>query len=839
MSQGVDDVDTETCVARRTLVVFLRHFWCANCQDYMVALAQGVHEADAAPCPSCDGSAKAQDHENASTISSPLASTSITTSNDRANTTPFSVPNSFVSEIPILPNISVASPPTLNSNAPSNHLSFSESSLFPYFPSLPCPELILKPDAPAESAPSRASNATDANTEEDECVSNDSVTFGYLQDLDFVRKSWGVGLHSRLGSGSDAGGAKVKVTSLKQQAARLSDEEFPDDHQTSECTGGSKTHLLIVAPGSHTLAARYLASFGFPTVDSCVGGEDGSTWDLEDASSTPRSSSASKTMVKEREKSVCGHKGIASIRIFVDPCPAEGVYTALGMGYAPHGPASPRSAVAVPSFVKSMDMAVTEGEFRSPETNAHNQQGLSYIGSQIAASSVMDPSAQETDSGPDQNDLHAEPASYVTHGIVSGLGAVILRALRAGMPMWGRGGDVRLLGGEFVFECRPANDASDISLRCTYAHRMQNPRGHASVSRILAAAGVHVPSPSVWNDRSGRLVRRPGKDKDAQRLVRALSNSGRQRTLSRSFGKSLSRNLNSSSTALDAQSRTSSSAFPRSVSPTTASSAIDDARSHAADVFSGRSTRSVGVFARFQAPQGGRAMTGRSAPERSRRLIQTPSSPGGEIVIAVTQERHDRPYATTRRVIRENEENSGFAGKQNATVKSSDLAEFPSLPSHPQAHATAASRQSLTSVVSSSDSSFVFKEVCAKKPMPETTMLSEHCADYVGYWSDDGDDECSVRDELEGQIHFPHSVSTYGPSFWMDDGEIEHGRWPAQSECCSSAPTHGHSTVQHESNGYDGDGSDAEDAWMRARAQGLARLRARKVVRREGGLDGL
>ncbi|KAJ7205338.1 hypothetical protein B0H12DRAFT_457222 [Mycena haematopus] len=48
----------------------------------------------------------------------------------------------------------------------------------------------------------------------------------------------------------------------------------------------------------------------------------------------------------------------------------------------------------------------------------------------------------------DDADTHAAPASYVTHGTMSGIRAVLLRALRAGMPVWERGGDIRLLGGE-------------------------------------------------------------------------------------------------------------------------------------------------------------------------------------------------------------------------------------------------------------------------------------------------------------------------------------------------------------------------------------------------------
>ncbi|KAJ7193960.1 hypothetical protein GGX14DRAFT_477066 [Mycena pura] len=62
------------------------------------------------------------------------------------------------------------------------------------------------------------------------------------------------------------------------------------------------------------------------------------------------------------------------------------------------------------------------------------------------------PPAGEDDANPIV-DPHAAPASYITHGTVSGIGAVLLRALRAGLPVWERGGDIRVLGGEFVLEC--------------------------------------------------------------------------------------------------------------------------------------------------------------------------------------------------------------------------------------------------------------------------------------------------------------------------------------------------------------------------------------------------
>ena len=40
---------------------------------------------------------------------------------------------------------------------------------------------------------------------------------------------------------------------------------------------------------------------------------------------------------------------------------------------------------------------------------------------------------------------------YVQHGLVGGIAMVVGRALKAGMPVWEKGGDINQLGGEFVF----------------------------------------------------------------------------------------------------------------------------------------------------------------------------------------------------------------------------------------------------------------------------------------------------------------------------------------------------------------------------------------------------
>ncbi|KAI0052289.1 hypothetical protein FA95DRAFT_1483805, partial [Auriscalpium vulgare] len=80
-----------------------------------------------------------------------------------------------------------------------------------------------------------------------------------------------------------------------------------------------------------------------------------------------------------------------------------------------------------------------------------------------------------------QRSAKEEKGAYIRHGAVGGLAMVVRNALRVGMPVWERGGDVAQLGGEFVL---------GPGLTCSYAHRMQSPRSHAPISEVLAAAGV-------------------------------------------------------------------------------------------------------------------------------------------------------------------------------------------------------------------------------------------------------------------------------------------------------------------------------------------------------------
>ncbi|KAJ2924628.1 hypothetical protein H1R20_g12463, partial [Candolleomyces eurysporus] len=74
--------------------------------------------------------------------------------------------------------------------------------------------------------------------------------------------------------------------------------------------------------------------------------------------------------------------------------------------------------------------------------------------------------------------------SYVKHGLMGGIGMVVMRALKAGMPIWENGGDIAQLGGEFVL---------GPGMTCVFAHRMQHPKGHAPVLEVLKAANVNIP----------------------------------------------------------------------------------------------------------------------------------------------------------------------------------------------------------------------------------------------------------------------------------------------------------------------------------------------------------
>ncbi|KAF9818580.1 hypothetical protein IEO21_02685 [Rhodonia placenta] len=74
-----------------------------------------------------------------------------------------------------------------------------------------------------------------------------------------------------------------------------------------------------------------------------------------------------------------------------------------------------------------------------------------------------------------------ERGEYARHGPLGGLAMVVRNAIRVGMPVWEKGGDVTQLGGEFVLGPGPT---------CLYTHRMRTTRSHAPILHVLSAAGL-------------------------------------------------------------------------------------------------------------------------------------------------------------------------------------------------------------------------------------------------------------------------------------------------------------------------------------------------------------
>ncbi|KAF7428262.1 hypothetical protein PC9H_007483 [Pleurotus ostreatus] len=85
-------------------------------------------------------------------------------------------------------------------------------------------------------------------------------------------------------------------------------------------------------------------------------------------------------------------------------------------------------------------------------------------------------------------DEFTAPGGYVRHGVFSGIAMVVANALKVGMPVWERGGDISRLGGEFIL---------GPGITCSFAHRMQNPRSHAPIMRLIAEVGVDVATPEA------------------------------------------------------------------------------------------------------------------------------------------------------------------------------------------------------------------------------------------------------------------------------------------------------------------------------------------------------
>lgn len=49
------------------------------------------------------------------------------------------------------------------------------------------------------------------------------------------------------------------------------------------------------------------------------------------------------------------------------------------------------------------------------------------------------------DAGPEER-----KGEYIKHGLMSGIAMVVMNAVKSGMPVWEKGGDISQLGGEFI-----------------------------------------------------------------------------------------------------------------------------------------------------------------------------------------------------------------------------------------------------------------------------------------------------------------------------------------------------------------------------------------------------
>ncbi|KXN91637.1 Thioredoxin-like protein AAED1 [Leucoagaricus sp. SymC.cos] len=156
--------------------------------------------------------------------------------------------------------------------------------------------------------------------------------------------------------------------------------------------------------------------------------------------------------------------GAAPLDVYTDPSLA--VYTALGLGKDP---------MSIPDH----------------HSHVHGRSNSSGIGPQARLDAeILNNSGDSacSDGGMKRARERSKSGGYVKHGLMSGIAMVFVRALKVGMPVWEKGGDLNQLGGEFVL---------GPGLVCTYAHRMQTTKDHAPFDDVLRAAGIVIPaSPS-------------------------------------------------------------------------------------------------------------------------------------------------------------------------------------------------------------------------------------------------------------------------------------------------------------------------------------------------------
>jgi hypothetical protein len=97
-----------------------------------------------------------------------------------------------------------------------------------------------------------------------------------------------------------------------------------------------------------------------------------------------------------------------SVKVYTDPSLA--LYQALGMG-------------------------------RAGNINHHHQQQQTHKHNTSSVGSLIS----------EKNSDISIPGEYVRHSLVGGIAMVVMRAIKVGMPVWEKGGDIHQLGGEFVF----------------------------------------------------------------------------------------------------------------------------------------------------------------------------------------------------------------------------------------------------------------------------------------------------------------------------------------------------------------------------------------------------
>ncbi|KAJ6561949.1 hypothetical protein B0H19DRAFT_90505 [Mycena capillaripes] len=520
---------------RRTLVIFLRHFWCPLCQDYMAALARAVSAAAATTSVSARSISTTHDDN---TTSTPTSSTS-KDKHDANNT--HSAHSTPADSMPM---------PTTTTTTTINPIPPSLSALFAPLDA-PTPEDSDAPKAEGEN-PDTEGNEVEAPCPACASIQSQSHADGtydaYLESLISPSSSRDSEPEPNAGGEASEGEeAKAEGEDAKAEGEDAKGQEAGGEREEEEETQTqTQTHILLIAPGAHTLAERYLGSFGFPSSLSSNSAAANSSYDYDEkrfdlgdpfvppsapTSATPTPTSPHPTPANaERDTRANENKNknpnprrknpIASIRLFVDPRPAEGVYAALGMGWAPSRGASPVASPVVSTFAeagcKFMDAdgggtemgcgsptvpiampgfagagagagagtfgrrggdvdADVGGEHAPEHTDEHSGReggeggeegegspsplsaafpaslGLALAASTSPTTSPSTPTTVARDqdtpasptSSPSNNstpDPHAAPATYITHGALSGVGAVLLRALRAGMPVWERGG---------------------------------------------------------------------------------------------------------------------------------------------------------------------------------------------------------------------------------------------------------------------------------------------------------------------------------------------------------------------------------------------------------------